>query len=61
MTCYDIQSALEIIERLQSIKRRAEMFGKSKEDLLLEIEFMTQDYSNLVSRIERSMEEAYHG
>ena len=61
MVGYDIQAALEIVERLESIKRRAEMFGKSKEDLLLDIEFMAQDYSELVERIERSMEESYRG
>ena len=61
MNGYDIRAALEIVERLESIQRRAKMFGKNKEDLLLEIEFMAQDYLNLVGRLERNMEEYYHG
>lgn len=61
MNGYDIQAALEIVNRLESIQRRAKNFGNSREDLLDEIAFMAEDYSKLAERIERSMEEDYRG
>ena len=59
MNGYDIQSALEIAKRLEGIRRRAKTFEKSKDDVLLEIEFMIEDYFALAERIEKNME-AFH-
>lgn len=45
--------------RLQSLIRRADTFGKSRADILQELEFIVQDLQKEVDRYDRDMEEEY--
>lgn len=45
--------------RLGSLIRRADTFGKSKEDILMELEWIVKDIQKSVDAHDRYMEEEY--
>jgi hypothetical protein len=51
----DYQSAEAIAVRLEGIRRRADLFGQDRERVLLEIEFLAEDYRKWAARIEEEM------
>lgn len=57
MNGFDVQSAMQVSEMFQSLVRRAEMFGKSREDILEELMHFATDYAKLAERIEKLMEQ----
>ena len=52
----DLQAATEIASRMRSLARRADTFGKSRQDILDEIIIaIAADYEKLAVRIETQM------
>lgn len=51
----DLQAATEIASRMRSLARRADTFGKSRQDILDEIIAIAVDYEKLADRIETQM------
>lgn len=51
----DLQAATEIASRMRSLARRADNFGKSRQDILDEIIAIAVDYEKLADRIETQM------
>ena len=51
----DLQAATEIASRMRSLARRADTFGKSREDILDEIIAIAVDYEKLADKIETQM------
>lgn len=51
----DLQAATEIASRMRSLARRADTFGKSRQDILDEIIAIAADYEKLADRIETQM------
>lgn len=51
-----INELTQIAERLESIIRRTEMFGKSKDDILYEMHFLAEDLRGQADRIAADME-----
>lgn len=45
--------------RLASLIRRADTFGKSKEDILMELEWIVKDIQKSVDAYDRYMDEEY--
>lgn len=54
-----INDLIEKAERIESIIRRTNTFGKSKEDILLEFEFMAQDLRKQADRLVEQMEKEH--
>lgn len=55
-----ITEALEVARRLESIVRRADMFGpKTRAEILEEISYMTLDFRALADKIDFEMDELY--
>ena len=50
-----VNEANDIAERIESLIRRAEMFGKSKNDILEELFCMAIDYRAQADRIDAAM------
>ena len=48
-----------IAERLRSLSRRADNFGKPREELIEEIIMIAEDYEDRVERLEREYELEY--
>ena len=48
-----------IAERLRSLSRRADNFGKTREELIEEIIMIAEDYEDRVERLEREYELEY--
>ena len=48
-----------IAERMRSLSRRANNFGKTREELLEEIIMIAEDYEDRVERLEREYELEY--
>lgn len=57
MNGFDVQSAMQVSKMCQSLVRRAEMFGKSREEILEELLHVAMDYAKLAERIEKQMEQ----
>ncbi len=51
----DLQAATEIASRMRSLARRADTFGKSRQDILDEIIAIAVDYEKLADKIETQM------
>jgi hypothetical protein len=51
----DLQAATEIASRMRSLARRADYFGKSRQDILDEIIAIATDYEKAAVRIEAQM------
>lgn len=49
---YDIQTAELVAEKLQSILRRAEMYSKSRADILTELQFCVEDLALAIDQAE---------
>lgn len=56
MSINDIES---LAMRLRSLVRRADMFGKTRDDILWEIADIAKDLEKQADRIDRDMEAAY--
>jgi hemerythrin-like domain-containing protein len=54
-----INDLITYAERIESIIRRTNTFGKSKEDILLEFEFMAQDLRKQADHIIEQMEKEH--
>ena len=52
----DIES---LAMRLRSLQRRADMFGKDRREVLLEIDMIATDLEKQADRIDREMDEIY--
>lgn len=55
MNGFDIQSALEVADKMRGIARRADMFGHDRERLLEEIIFYAECMEKYAERIEGRM------
>ena len=51
----DYQSAEAVAIRLEGIRRRADLFGQDRERVLLEIEFLAEDFRKWAAKIEQEM------
>ena len=51
----DYQSAEAIAIRLEGIRRRADLFGQDRDRVLLEIEFLAEDFRKWATKIEEEM------
>jgi len=51
----DYQSAEAIAIRLEGIRRRADLFGQDRDSVLLEIEFLAEDFRKWAAKIEEEM------
>ena len=58
MTGFDVQSALEVANKVRGIARRANTFGYDRARLIEEILFYAENMENLAARIEEDMEDA---
>lgn len=56
MNINDIES---LAMRLRSLIRRADMFGKDRREVLLEIDFIATDLEKQVDRMDREMNDLY--
>jgi len=50
-----IMDLIDLAERLESLSRRAETFGKSKDDLLEELNYIASDLRSQADRIDQDM------
>lgn len=57
MNGFDVHSAMQVSKMCQSLVRRAEMFGKSREEILEELLHIATDYAKLAERIDQQMEQ----
>jgi hypothetical protein len=55
-----INELIVMAERLESLIRRSETFGKSKGDILEEMLFMAKDLRNQADRLEAMFEKDIH-
>ena len=55
MNAFDIQSALEVADKMRSIARRADTFGYDRERLIEELIFAAECYELYAERIENLM------
>ena len=51
----DYQSAEAIAVRLEGVRRRADLFGQDRDRVLLEIEFLAEDFRKWAAKIEEEM------
>jgi hypothetical protein len=51
----NINDLIDLAERLESLSRRAETFGKTKEDLLEELGYIATDLRSQADRIDQDM------
>jgi len=51
----DYQSAEAIAIRLEGVRRRADLFGQDRDRVLLEIEFLAEDFRKWAAKIEEEM------
>jgi hypothetical protein len=51
-----INDAIALAERIDSLIRRADMFGKSREDVLEELYFFSEDLKDYADRLDASYE-----
>ena len=51
----DYQSAETIAIRLEGVRRRADLFGQDRDRVLLEIEFLAEDFRKWAAKIEEEM------
>lgn len=58
MTGFDVQSALEVANKIRGIVRRADTFGHDRARLIEEILFYAENMENVAERIEKEMENA---
>lgn len=58
MTGFDVQSALEVANKIRGIARRADTFGHDRARLIEEILFYAEDMEKVAERIEKEMENA---
>lgn len=56
MSINDIES---LAMRLRSLQRRADMFGKTREDLIMEIGDIAHDLEKQADRMDREMNDMY--
>lgn len=56
MNGFDVHSATEVAVMLAGIARRAKMFGHSRERILEDVMFLSENYSKLAARIDAQME-----
>jgi vacuolar-type H+-ATPase subunit D/Vma8 len=56
MSINDIES---LAMRLRSLQRRADMFGKTREDLIMEIGDIASDLEKQADRMDREMNDMY--
>lgn len=60
MNAFDIQSALEVADKMRSIARRANTFGHDRERVLEEVIFYAECMEKYAERLEeRMIEEMY--
>lgn len=58
MTGFDVQSALEVANKVRGIARRADTFGYDRARLIEEILFYAENMEKVAERIEKEMENA---
>lgn len=55
----DVNDAVQIAERLESLARRIYSFSKSREDIVDELDMIAVDYRRLANRIDELMYAEY--
>jgi hypothetical protein len=58
MTGFDVQSALEVANKVRGIARRADTFGYDRARLIEEILYYAENMEKVAERIEKEMENA---
>ena len=56
MTGFDVQSALEVANKVRGIARRADTFGYDRARLIEEILYYAENMEKVAERIEKEME-----
>jgi len=54
-----IQDAETVKQRLESLIRRSKNYGKSREDILMELQFLVEDAQKSINEIDRRMAREY--
>ena len=54
-----IQDAETVKNRLESLIRRSKNYGKSREDILMELQFLVEDAQKSIDEIDRRMAKEY--
>jgi len=51
-----VNDALDLADRIDSLIRRADTFGKSREDILEEVNFLSEDLKAYARQLDHDME-----
>lgn len=54
-----IQDAEAVKQRLESLIRRSKNYGKSREDILMELQFLVEDAQTSIDEMDRRMAREY--
>lgn len=54
-----IADAATVKKVLEGLIRRADTYGKSREDILMELNFIVEDVEKSIDRMDREMEKAF--
>lgn len=54
-----IQDAETVKQRLESLIRRSKNYGKSREDILMELQFLVEDAQKSINEMDRRMAREY--
>lgn len=54
-----IQDAETVKNRLESLIRRSKNYGKSREDILMELQFLVEDAQTSIDEMDRRMAKEY--
>lgn len=55
----NINEYIDVANRIESLIRRSEMFGKNKDDILQELLFIAVDLRTQANRIDQELEKQY--